>query len=374
LFVLRRRRWRIGLGLLLGALLYTHAWAAFFAATAGVGGLALVVAAAADDRRAIAIDLVVAFGAAALVFAPWVPTALDQAQHTGAPWSHPPAPHSVPRALTRVLGGVWPEWLLLAGCAAGVAVVLIRGGAAQRRAIGALIAIAAGTLMLAYLVSRHVTPAWALRYQVIVLAPLLLAVAAALARCTIAGLAVLAIVAVMWSDKPTIHQLASKSNVAMVATRLGPQLHAGAVVFSLQPEQVAALQYYLPPGLRYATPLGPSADPRVMNWREALARLRAARYGHTLGRLVSRLHGGQRLLLVAPRFGHPSASWTRTIRALARSWTPLVLRDRRLRVLAHLEPLRYGNRSTVAAILLERRAARLRAATPASHAGVGHPR
>ena len=34
----------------------------------------------------------------------------------------------------------------------------------------------------------------------------------------------------------------------------------------------------LPAGMRYATPLGRGVDPGVMDWRDALSRLSAARY------------------------------------------------------------------------------------------------
>jgi 4-amino-4-deoxy-L-arabinose transferase-like glycosyltransferase len=365
--VLRRRRWAPGCAVLLAALLYTHAWGAFFVAAAGVAGVALL--AAARDRRAMLVDLVVVFGGAALLYAPWLPTALEQSRHTAAPWSHAPSPHSLTRALTRMLSGIWPERVLLVAGGAGALVALWRGGAAQRRAILALGAIAAATLMLGYLASRHITPAWSFRYLTIVLAPLLLGLAAGLTRLGVVGVAAVAVVGLlMWNGKPTVHQLEHKSNVAEVARVVGPRLPPGTLVFSEQPEQVAVLRYYLPAGLRYATPLGRVADPRVMDWRDAMRRLRAARYGHTLGRAARALRPGQRLLLVQPLFGHPTAPWTRAIRTIARTWTPRVLRDRHLRRLARLRPRRYSNRSTVSALLLVRRGAARTAATGAAPA------
>jgi 4-amino-4-deoxy-L-arabinose transferase-like glycosyltransferase len=354
--VLRRRRWAPGCAVLVAALLYTHAWGAFFAAAAGVAGVALLVAA--RDRRAMLVDLAIVFGGAALLFAPWLPTALEQSRHTAAPWSHAPSAHSLTRALTRMLSGIWPERVLLVAGGAGALLALWRGGPPQRRAILALAAIAATTLMLGYVASRQITPAWSFRYLMIVLAPLLLGLAAGLARLGVVGVAAIAVVGLlMWNGKPTVHQLEHKSNVAAVARAVGPQLPPGTLVFSEQPEQVAVLRYYLPAGLRYATPLGPVADPRVMDWRDAMARLRAARYGGTLGRAARALAPGQRLLLVQPLFGHPTAPWTRGIRAIARSWTPRVLRDRHLHLLARLRPRRYSNRSTVSALLLVRRGA-----------------
>ncbi|MEA2444989.1 MAG: mannosyltransferase [Thermoleophilales bacterium] len=354
-FVLRRRRWAAGCALLLAALLYTHAWGAFFAAAAGVSGLALL--AAASDRRAMLIDLVAAFGGAALLFAPWLPTALEQSRLTGAPWSHAPSPSSLTRALTRMLSGIRPEWVLLGVGGAGALLALWRGGAAQRRAILALIAIAAGTLLLGYFASTQITPAWSFRYFLVALAPLLLGIGAGLARAGIAGVAAIAVVGLlMWNGKPDVHQLEHKSNVASVAGSLGPRLPPGSLVFSEQPEQVAVLRYYLPGGLRYATPLGPVPDPGVMDWRDAMRRLRAARYGRTLGRTTRALAPGQRIHLVQALFGHPTAPWTRTIGVIARSWTRRVRRDPHLRLLARIRPAHYSNRSTVAGLLFVRRA------------------
>jgi uncharacterized membrane protein len=210
-FVLRRRRWAIGSALLIAALLYTHAWGAFFAAAAGIATIALL--AFTPDRRAFLVDLLVAFGGAALLFAPWLPTALEQSRHTAAPWSHAPSGNSLSRALTRLLGGISPEWVLLVAGGAGALLMLWRGGAAQRRAILTLIAFAGGTLMLGYVASRVVTPAWSVRYFVIVLAPLLLGLGAALGRLSVVGLAAIAVVALtMWNGKPNVHQWRRRSH------------------------------------------------------------------------------------------------------------------------------------------------------------------
>jgi mannosyltransferase len=354
-FVVRRRRWAAGSAVLMAALLYTHAWGAFFVGSAGVVGL--LALAFARDRRALLADLVVAFGGTALLFAPWVPTALEQSRHTGAPWSHAPTGHSLTRALTRILSGTSPEWVLLAAGGAGALLVLWRGDATQRRAVLALAAATAGTLMLGYLASRVVTPAWSLHYLVIMLAPLLLGLGAVLGSLGPVGAAAIAVVGLtMWNGAPSATQLEHKSNVADVAAAFGSRLPAGSVVFSVQPEQVAVLRYYLPGRLRYATPLGPVADPRVMDWRDAMRRLRAARYDPTLGRVARALRPGQRLLLVNAQFGHPTAPWTRAIQAIARSWPRRLRRDRRLCLLGSVSPLRFGNRSTVSGLLFVRAA------------------
>ena len=65
-----------------------------------------------------------------------------------------------------------------------------------------------------------------------------------------------------------------KSNVAGISSVAATSLEPGDLVVSTQPEQVPVLVHYLPDGLRFATPLGPVADPAVMDWRDALSRLR----------------------------------------------------------------------------------------------------
>ena len=80
-----------------------------------------------------------------------------------------------------------------------------------------------------------------------------------------------------WHARPTARTLDHKSNVAHVAHVLSPSLPRGTLVFSTQPEQVPELAHELPPGMRFVTPLGAVPDPGVMDWRDGMARLRAAR-------------------------------------------------------------------------------------------------
>ncbi|MBA3306411.1 MAG: glycosyltransferase family 39 protein, partial [Thermoleophilaceae bacterium] len=88
-FVFGQRR-LIGLfSALVAALMYTHNWGLFLA----VGTVIALVPAwrATADRRAFSRDVAVAYGAVALLYAPWLPTLISQAAHTGAPWSQRPS-------------------------------------------------------------------------------------------------------------------------------------------------------------------------------------------------------------------------------------------------------------------------------------------
>ena len=94
-----------------------------------------------------------------------------------------------------------------------------------------------------------------------------------------------------------------KSNVAGASEAVAASLQPGDLVVSTQPEQVPVLAHYLPDGLRYATPLGPVADPAVMDWRNALPRLETTAPGRALAPLLDELPPGARILLVAPEVG-----------------------------------------------------------------------
>ena len=114
-FVFRHRQYLPLFVASLAALVYTHNWGAFVGA-----GLAVAFAflwRTSDERRDLLRDAGIGFGAAALLYLPWLPTLLHQVQHTGAPWLDPPkfgAPVQIAKSL-------------LGGGAATVALVLAAG-------------------------------------------------------------------------------------------------------------------------------------------------------------------------------------------------------------------------------------------------------
>ena len=351
----RRERVHVATFAVLAALiLYTHAWGLFLVGATGVGVLALV--AAGPDRRGLVRDGVLAFGGAALLFAPWLPTLLYQSAHTGAPWSHRPTGRSVVRAMARIWSGRTAELVLLPLAAAGLAAAVLRGRPQARRGALAVTVVAGATLASAYAYSRLGSPAWALRYMVVVLAPMAVLAASGLGGLSALGpIAVVAVAFVAWHGRPTAATLQRKSNVAHVARALAPALGAGTLVFSTQPEQVPELAHELPAGMRFLTPLGPVADPGVMDWRDAMPRLRAARFAPVLETRVRDLRRGGRLLLVQPRFSHPDSPWTRTIREIARRWGRALRHTGLVRSLRVVRPSHGSSRSTVAATLMVRR-------------------
>ena len=141
-----------------------------------------------------------------------------------------------------------------------------------------MLALIAGVAVAAAFLGSQVEPAWAPRYLAVLFGPLLLALAAVLSRGSGWTWLALGGVAVAWLVSGPAP---AKSNVRTVAATVAPQIRPGDLVASTQPEQVPVLHRYLPAGVRYLTPLGPVADPRLTDWRdgagEAARRPRRAR-------------------------------------------------------------------------------------------------
>jgi mannosyltransferase len=352
-FVYRRHGYRWLFGAALAALLYTHGWGVFLAAATGLAYAALLWRA--RDRRALAMDGLVAFGLAGVLFAPWVPTVLFQAAHTAAPWASTPHLSALERALRRLGGG--PGALAAVLVAAGAAGVQVwRGRRATDGVAGAvLLVLAVATLLLAWGYSQR-NPAWASRYLTILLGPLALFAALALARGGPAGVAAIALIAVSWFGQPAYHTLARKSNIRTVAARLEPWLRPGDYVVAAQPESGPLLRYALGPGLRYADAMGRVRDPAVMDWRDALPRLRASTPGAVLA-LADGLPPGGRLALVRPvtRASGWRARWTRQVKLKASALAAALRADPGVRLVATVRPGRKGTESTLRAAVYERR-------------------
>src|SRR3954464_14295132 len=96
-FVQRRRKYLPLFAVALAALLYTHIWSAFYVLAA-----LITVAVMIWRRRELLRDALLGFGGAFLLYLPWLPTALSQVKHTGAPWAQGPtwrAAEQIPRTL-----------------------------------------------------------------------------------------------------------------------------------------------------------------------------------------------------------------------------------------------------------------------------------
>lgn len=330
-FVYGRRRYVPALAVVLAAMLYTHNWGIFF----GVGMAAALVPVlrSGGDRRRILIDAALAFGGAGLLYLPWLPTLLYQAQHTGAPWVKAPrlgAPIQIARGL---LGGDRTTVALVLAGGAGAAIVLRRALSRERRSVLVMLVLTITTLVVAWIVSQ-VSPAWTTRYLAVVLGPILLLAALGLMRAGRLGLVSLGLVLVLWAP-PAIYMTKYKSNVSDVAAEMRTRLKPGDLVIVMQPEQTPLVHYYLPPGLRYASELSPVPvrDPRVMDWRDAMAKMRAARPEANLAPLLATLAPGQHVLFVpsiTENAQNWQAPWTSFVRRRAAQWGEALANDRQL--------------------------------------------
>lgn len=366
-FVYRRRRYLPVLSVALAAALYTHNWALFLGLATFIAYLACVWTAPAP-RRDLWRDGAIAFGIVALLFLPWLPTLAYQAQHTGAPWALAPVVWSLPTAFYFIAGGRGATMTLALAAGFGLFatgtglfsftrgrrfVALPAPDSSRRQAAVAgvsLAILAFGTLLIAWLYAKT-TPAWAGRYTAVIVGPLVVLVAMGLARARGLGVVALVFVCCFWVLDPRPPSRVSKSNVALVAHAMNPHTGATTLVLSTQPEQVPTLAYYMPQVVHFGTPLGPVPDPRVVDWRNALAKFEGSRRHAVLGPMIRSLTPGQRVLLVIPTSFTKEPRWMVLIHLDSKSWLRYLKHDRRLRLIKASAPHQYSANVAVAGYL-----------------------
>jgi hypothetical protein len=215
----------------------------------------------------------------------------------------------------------------------GLATILRARADPARLPVLALLAVVCAAELAAWTLS-HLTPAWATRYLAVVLGPLLLLAAAGLVRAGRFGLVAIVAVVFLWAGY-SLHD--DKSNARAIAHGSARYLSAGDLVLSTQPEQVPVLRYYLGPGDRFATELGPVADPQVMDWRDALRRLKATSVRRDLEPILAGVGPGAHVAVVEPVFRDYrawDAPWTREVYLKSRAWTRAIAGDPRFREVA----------------------------------------
>jgi mannosyltransferase len=356
-FVLRNRKHAPFLAVALAAMLYTHAWSIFF----GIGAFAaaLFCYRRAPDRREMLVDGLISFGGAAVLFLPWLPTFIGQSAHTAAPWSRAPrfgAPIQVSRGL---MGGDRSAIvLLLAGVGGIVAYFRINPSGKLRTAVYALLVLPFVTLAVAWIAS-HVTPAWTTRYFGVFLGPLLLLSAVGIAHAKGVGVAAVLALVFFWV-LPGRFVSGHKSDVRDIAAELSGRMKPQDVIIGGQPEQVPVIAYYFGPHFRYASTMeaGVDRDPYVMDWRDAVDRMKRTDTNAAVSGLVASLHAGQRVLFVRPLTDGVEnwvEPWTKLVRRRSAQWGARLATDPRLKRIA-VSPLFYPGAATVgnSAVLYQR--------------------
>jgi hypothetical protein len=214
----------------------------------------------------------------------------------------------------------------------------------------ALAIIGLGTLLIAWLYAKT-TPAWSDRYLAVIVGPLIPLVSMGLSRARGLGIAALILVCCFWVLDPRSTSLSAKSNVAPMAHAMSPYIGPTTLVLSTQPEQVPTLAYYLPKVRRFATPLGVVPDPRVMDWRNALAKFEHSRVTRVLAPLVGQMTDGARILLVNPTVYQKAPTWMALIHRDSRSWLLYLEHDHSLRRIKVAAPGEHGTDLGVQGIL-----------------------
>lgn len=199
------------LSVVVAGLTLTHYWALFAVTTSAVA----LVAAASPWGRRVGIDtrrawrLLAAVGVGCLAFVPWLPVFLDQASHTGTPWSPAPRPTVVAALALEAFGGGRGSEALLVVVVLSVLVTLgiatrVDGGRgapvlrlAGERWLQVLVGFGLGTLLVGAAASLITGTAFQGRYAVFALMPVLMAATVGLsrlpARVGLAGLVTLAL-------------------------------------------------------------------------------------------------------------------------------------------------------------------------------------
>lgn len=288
------------------AVLYTHNWGLFLIGVLFLSGL-LGVRRRGDRTR---LRRVVGYGAAVgLGYLPWVPSFVSQLRNTGAPWAA--RPHLIDLIVDPFnvsFSAAW--WVVVAALITAFVVkqATYKGprwtwstAAISPLSFGAFIVV--GTVFCGWIASQFVH-AWAPRYVGVAAVPALVVLGAFFTEHRI-GRRFLLVVAVSLAAT-TLPVLTdpgafadSKSNVAAVDQAVRPHMAPGDLVVTALAE-LPIIAYYLPAGLRYATPLGVVSDPRVIDWKHLPTRLQAAVPTRTLAAVLASVPVGGHVLVINP--------------------------------------------------------------------------
>ncbi len=353
----------VGASASFAALIYTHYWGLYLAAA--TAGIILFLAWRRGDRQLgrWTLGCGVAVG---IVLAPWVPSFLYQLANTGDPWAVPPG-----------IGDFFADPSTAIGGTAGILIapLLVFGSWWCWRTLGKagqvqsrLLALVALTATVGGFVASEWKPSWTIRYLAVIVAPYLLAAAGAL-HSSAKGKAVLwaacgslAVWSVIGTLLPNPNNAYAKDNMAAIARAASSELTAGDVVISTQTEQVPVAHFYLPKGLVYLNPMGPVADPSVIDWRHIVARLDAAQPCEALGPTLDALPVGATVLLVNParKLGAAGSAWSSAVAHQLKAVNAFVRADPALSELrTYTENLHPQPYAPVDAILFEKTSNRL---------------
>jgi mannosyltransferase len=324
----------VGAAVCFAALLYTHDWALYLT---GVTALVVLIYAWHTRDGRLALGTVGVGAGVLLLYSPWLPTFVFQAQTTAAPWAVPPAIGDLFADPSNTLAGTM-DIIVVPALVLAIWHTHRDRPARDRVTATFLGAIGIGTLLLGWVASYY-EPSWTIRYLAVSLAPLMIAIAGSLAS-TFRGRVVLGVVCALLvvgsaigSFLPNANARFAKSNVAAIAAAAGPHLQPGDLVITTQSETLAVLYYYMPPGLRYATPTGVSHEPYLVDWQNIVSRLFRARPCQTLLPALKALPVGAHVLEINPlrSIGASGSAWSEASNAQVARVDALLAHERGLR-------------------------------------------
>jgi hypothetical protein len=332
-YVQRRRMWLPVFGVLLAAMLYTHNWAIFFGCACVAAFAWLWWKAPNPEQRPLLRDGLIGFGVTAVLFAPWLPTLLSQAKHTGAPWSTRPMFDELIFGTGTTIGGRGPSVALALAAGIAISAMAAQKRLRELRTAQSLLILFAGSVLFAFVASQ-ISPAWAARYLSVALGPLMLFAAATLVNADKIGFWALAIFIAICALPQPVH-LNDPSDEKVVAHDVKAFMVPGDLVVVTHPERVPIMRHYLGPQFRYGDIFGPVKDPQIMDWRDALERMKKVRIKTNLEPQLATVPVGGRVLLVRPIVDKKSnswkAPWTHRVNIFSIHWARALNHDRRFR-------------------------------------------
>ncbi len=333
-FVLRERRFVVLFSVAQALMFYTHNWSLFFGAAAFVGLVVLYRYGGEEIRQNLIRDTLLAYLAAVILFAPWIPTFIFQVLHTAAPWDSRPRFGAPIQIATGVIGAASLTVVMVVGAAVGYSPLFARPRRMTPEAWVAvmLIFLGIGTLVVAWISSQVVTPAWVVRYFAPAIPAMLMFLAIGISRAGVVG-AIAMIFLVLFMARPSAFEPSYKSDMQDIGGEMAPLLHRGDLVIVGQPESTPLAYYYLPGGLRWANTMGPLKHPSYMNWVNALPRYKRENVRATLMPMLNSLKPGQQLLYIRPMTEGAlnwKAPWTFEIRRRSAQYGAIIQADKQL--------------------------------------------
>jgi mannosyltransferase len=299
------------ISLVSGLLLLTHYWSLYLLATVGamlaIG--AIRTGRTGTDQRGAQIRVLVAVGAGAVIFLPWIPSFLFQLRHTGTPWAEPASFSAMVNAISEFAGGRSSS-----GRALGLAFFALAGfglfGAPldrfrveidlrTRPGARALAVTVAGTLAVAIAVGLATQGAFAARYTAVVFAPFLLLVTLGAAVLVDRRLLTIVVVAIVGFGLATStgNITTDRTQAGQLAALIRAELRPGDVVGYCPDQLGPALSRLLPPGVIQVT-FPRETGPTFVDWVDYAKRVKAADPVHFAELLDQRAGSGHTVWMV----------------------------------------------------------------------------